>query len=237
MNAKLFATLAATATTVAISGISAPAHAFVFGTDGIQFDKDTKVDFKFLESHGSHTSALNLFEVGPGNVMTKVSSLFWETKSSDDTWKNEWKGTYGNTVASSSGVNKVSYTFKAGIQYVLGLTSKNIDGNAAGTVYSTNAFNNPAGTQQAVFGNTSTMTSLIGGGQAFVGQGSSYTTGNPFAGGGAVISFDDMGANNDKDFQDFTVKAEAVPEPLTMGGIALAGAGLSYARRRQARKA
>jgi len=56
--------------------------------------------------------------------------------------------------------------------------------------------------------------------------------GNVFS-GGSQIRFDDRGAGNDKDFNDFVVKAEAVPEPLTMGGIALAGAGLAYARRRR----
>jgi hypothetical protein len=51
--------------------------------------------------------------------------------------------------------------------------------------------------------------------------------------GGTVISFDDRGNGNDKDFQDFTVTAEAVPEPMTMTGLALGLGGLVAARRRR----
>lgn len=82
-----------------------------------------------------------------------------------------------------------------------------LDSGANGIVYSTNNLNNFA-TQQVLF------------------------SGNLFA-GGANLWFDDRGGSNDKDFNDFGVTAQAVPEPLTMGGLALAGAGLAYARRRR----
>lgn len=82
-----------------------------------------------------------------------------------------------------------------------------LDSGVNGLVYSTNNLNSSA-TQQAAF------------------------SGNLFA-GGSTIWFDDRGAGNDKDFNDFGVTAQAVPEPLTMGGLALAGAGLAYARRRR----
>ncbi len=244
MKAQFF-TLTAAAATVAISSFAAPAHAAAqsFGTNGIKFDTDTLVDFSFIESHGSYKSALNIVDVS--NLASPVASLFYEAKPSDSFatnaqgqvtggWNNEWKGTYGNAVQSSTGTNKVSFTFKAGVEYALQLVSKDMMGSNAGTLYSTSALNTATGgSQQTVFASAATISNLIGGGKPFVGKAGNYTSGNPFAPGGLALSFDDRGNNNDGDFQDFTVRAEAVPEPLTMGGIALAGAGMSLARRRQ----
>lgn len=218
---------ALTVAAVAVSSFAVPAHAFSFGTDGIKFDLDTKVDFSFVESHGAYTSALSIFE--KSNLAAPVAALFHETKASDNQWRNEWKGTFGNAVTSATGANKVSFLFKAGVDYTLGLVSGN-----AGTVYSTNSLNTQSGgSQQAVFANVSTIAQLVGGGRPFAGSSTSFTSGNPFAAGGLAISFDDRGNANDADFQDFTVRAEAVPEPLTLGGIALAGAGMTFVRRRR----
>lgn len=230
MNAKIFASLtAAAATTVALSSFAAPAQAFSFGTSGIQFDTDTTVNFNFVESHGMFTSALNIFEAS--DLTKSVAKLFWETKQSDNTYFNEWKGTFGNAVTSADGNNSASFTFKAGVSYVLGLAST-LDGNSQGTMYSTSSLNTASGgTQQAVFGNATALgNSLNTSSTSSFTQASNFTAGNPFA-GNVMIAFDDRGNGNDADFQDFIVKAEAVPEPLTMGGIALAGAGLTYARR------
>jgi hypothetical protein len=232
-----FLALTAAAATVAISGFAAPANAFTFGTDGIKFDSDTTVKFTFLQSHGSYTSALNVFEAG--NLNQSVAKLFWETKSSDDSYKNEWKGTFGNAVTSETGSKSVYFTFKGGVDYVLGLSSINIDGNSQGSVYTTTSLNASGSTQQAVFASASQIAQLVGNGQAINkdmfknGVAAGLTSGNPFASGGLALSFDDRGNANDADFQDFSVQAEAVPEPFTMGGMALAGAGISYARRRK----
>ncbi len=230
MKAQFFA-LSAIAATVAVSSLVAPAQAFSFGTNGIKFDSDTQVDFTFLESHGSYTSALNVFE--KSNLSTPVAKLFWETKGSDNGSANEWGGSFGKAVTSATGVNKATYLFKANVEYTLGLFS-----GSAGTVYSTNALNTGSGgSQQAIFGSTSQIDPLINGGKALKkGAAGNYVAGSPFAAGGAMISFDDRGGGNDADFQDFSVRAEAVPEPFTMGGIALAGAGMTFARRRQQQK-
>jgi len=64
-----------------------------------------------------------------------------------------------------------------------------------------------------------------------------FSGSDPFAPGGVTVRFDDGGAGPDGDFNDFVVRAEAIPEPLTMGGIALAGVGLLSARRLRQRKA
>ncbi|MBD2022076.1 PEP-CTERM sorting domain-containing protein [Leptolyngbya sp. FACHB-36] len=230
MNAQFLATLtAAAATTVAIASASAPAQAFQFGANGLQFDTDTTVNFTFVESHGSYQSALKIFEAG--NLGNAVASLFNEVKQSDDQWNNEWKGTFGNAVASSTGKQTVAFTFKGGVNYVLGLLS-----GENGTVYSTSGLN--SGSQQAVFASPSTLLAILNkeSTNAFKENPNGFASGNPFTSpGGVMIAFDDRGNGNDTDFQDFIVQAEAVPEPLTMGGIALAGAGLAYARRQRQR--
>jgi hypothetical protein len=40
----------------------------------------------------------------------------------------------------------------------------------------------------------------------------------------------------DNDFNDFTVEAETVPEPITMAGMALGAGGMAIAGRRRNRK-
>lgn len=227
MKSHIFIGITATAATLAIIGSANPAHAFSFGTSGIQFDTDTTVTFNFVESHGAFQSALHVFEAS--NLNKSLGQLFWETKQSDNGGANEWLGSFGNAVASASGANSASFTFKGGVAYTLGLLSgKN------GTVYSTSALNANA-TQQAVFGAKDALWSSLNKETTknFAGVGQ-YQSGNVFS-GPVLLSFDDRGNKNDTDFQDFAIQAqaEAVPEPLTMAGVALAGAGLTYVRRRR----
>jgi len=231
MNTKILSVLTATAATAALLGAAAPAHAFSFGTNGITFGQDQDVEFKFKESHGAFTSSLAIYEIN-GFALTSVKSLFAETRSSDNGSANEWKGTLGNTVLGSG---SAAFKFLANKVYTLGLSSNN------GMVYSTSGLNlNVAstGSQQAVFGAASSLWSALGKEKtnAFQAAGS-YTSGNAsLSKGGTLISFDDRGGNNDADFQDFTVSAEAVPEPITMTGLALGFGGLIAARRRRASK-
>ncbi len=228
MNTKLLTALATTAAITALLGTSAPAQAFSFGTNGITFGQDTDVNFKFKESHGAFTSSLAVYEV-KGFSLTTVANLFAETKSSDNGGANEWKGTLGNTVL---GPASVAFKFLANKVYTLGLSSNN------GMVYSTSGLNlNVAstGSQQAVFGASSSLWSALDQNTTSrFGAAGSYTNGaNSLSNGGTLISFDDRGGGNDKDFQDFTVSAEAVPEPITMTGLALGLGGLISARRRR----
>ncbi|MEG4009203.1 PEP-CTERM sorting domain-containing protein [Microcoleus sp. Pol11C1] len=227
MNTKLLSALTATAAATALFGAGAPAQAFSFGTNGITFTQDTSVKFNFKESHGMYQSALGIYQVN-NSIPSLVKSLFTETKSSDNYWDNEWKGTLGNTVLGSG---SVVFTFLANQVYTLGL-----DSDWGGSVYSTSALN--SGSQQAVFGAQSQLWDALGkettnvfqaAGQFTSGTGSLFN-------GGTLISFDDRGNNNDADFQDFAVSAEAVPEPMTMTGLALGLGGLVAARRRRASK-
>ncbi|MCZ0900586.1 PEP-CTERM sorting domain-containing protein, partial [Microcoleus sp. HI-ES] len=141
MNTKLLSALTATAAATALFSAGAPAQAFSFGASGIQFSQDTSVKFNFKESHGQFQSSLGVYSV-KDSAVSLVSTLFSETKSSDDQWENEWKGTLGNTVLGSG---SVVFTFLANQIYTLGL-----DSGYNGSVYSTSALN--SGSQQAVFG-------------------------------------------------------------------------------------
>lgn len=227
MNITFLSALTATAVATALLGAGAPAQAFSFGTNGIKFQEDTDVNFKFQESHGGYTSSFGIYSV-KDSATSLISTLFSETKSSDNGGENEWKGSLGNTVLGSG---SAVFTFLANQVYTLGLSS-----GGDGTVYSTSALN--AGSQQAVFGAASPLWNALGKETTnFFQPAGQFTDGTgSLSNGGTLISFDDRGGGNDKDFQDFTVSAEAVPEPITMTGLALGFGGLVAARRRRASK-
>ena len=230
MNTKFLSALTATAAATALFGAAAPAHAFSFGTNAIQFQNDTEVTFNFKQSYGLFTSSLGVYGVS-GGTPTFLKTLFSEVKPSDDGGANNYKGTLGNTVLDPG---KIPFRFLANTIYTLGL---NTFGYGTNIVYSTSALN--GGSQQAVFGGAGLITALsLEKTDTFQAAGQ-YTNGlGPLFNGGALISFDDRGNLNDKDFQDFTVtaQAEAVPEPMTMTGLALGLGGLVAARRRRGSK-
>jgi hypothetical protein len=229
MNTKFLSALTATAAATAMFGAAAPAHAFSFGTNGIQFENDTKIIFNFKQTYGAFTSSLGIYGVS-GGTPTLLKTLFSEVKPSDTNGANgDWKGTLGNTVL-GSGVE--TFTFLANQIYTLGLSSVGLDGSNKGTVYSTTALN--GGAQQAVFGTPNTLLPLVidaADTTTFAANPANFTSGSSVLNGGAAISFDDRGNDNDADFQDFTVTA--VPEPMTMTGLALGLGGLVAARRRR----
>ena len=239
-NSKFLSALTATAAATALFGAAAPAHAFSFGTNAIQFDKETEVTFNFRLSYGAYKSSLGVYGVN-GGTPSLLKTLFREEKSSDNGATGNWKGTLGKTVL-GSGI--ATFIFEANKTYTLGLKSVGLDGSNAGTVYSTTALNFGR-TQQAVFGSPDQLLPLVlnpPDHQKFAKNPGDYTfVGEPLfyqgANGGAAISFDDRGNRNDADFQDFTVTAYAVPEPMTMTGLALGLGGLVAARRRSSKTA
>jgi hypothetical protein len=239
MNTKFLSALTATAAATALVSAAAPAHAFSFGTNAIQFDKDTKVTFEFKQSYGAYKSDLGVYGVNGGKA-SFLETLFSEVKSSDIGAAGNWKGTVGNTVL--NGI--ATYTFIANQIYTLGLSSVGLDGSNAGTVYSTSALNvNSGGSQQAVFGKPNELLPLViepPDKKIFAANPGDFTSGGSLFKEGVAISFDDRGNGADADFQDFTLtalaEAEAVPEPMTMTGLALGLGGLVAARRRRSSK-
>ena len=226
MNTKFLSALTATAAATALFGATAPVQAASFGTGGISFETDQEVNFRFVGTQGAFKSTLAIYEVN-NSTLTPVQTLFEEIKASDNGPADEWRGTLGNTVLGSG---QVAFTFLANKIYTLGLISV---GGAGSQVYSTSAFNS-GGTQQAVFGGVTLLTSLNKETTNTFQAAGQFTNGlGALFNGGASISFDDRGNDTDKDFQDFTVAAEAVPEPMTMTGLALGLGGLVAARRRR----
>ncbi|QIZ73608.1 DUF4114 domain-containing protein [Oxynema aestuarii AP17] len=201
-------------------GVAAPAQAFMFGTDGISFEKDTEVRFNFSQTHGAFTSALKVFEVNSNSLGSAVATLFQEANGSDNGSANGFLGTASNLVGSAT----QSFTFLAGKVYTLGLTST-YNGNNITPVYSTSSLNRN-GSQQTVFGSGGNPEAVA------LSNAGDFSAADPF-GGPISLSFEDIIGGGDNDFNDFTVTAEAVPEPFTIGGMALGAAGLAIARRRR----
>jgi hypothetical protein len=226
MNTKFLSALTATAAATALFGPAVPAQAASFGTGGITFEKNTEIIFTFKETHGKNQSSLGIYQVN-NSIPSLVKTLFTEIKKSDNGAANEYLGSLGNTVL---GTGKVSFTFLANTIYTLGLESA---GYFKTFVYSTSALNS-GGTQEAVFGGVTLGNALVLEKTDTFQAAGQYKNGlGPLFNGGALISFDDRGNANDKDFQDFTVTAEPVPEPMTMTGLALGLGGLVAARRRR----
>jgi hypothetical protein len=228
MNTKFLSALTATAAATALFSAAAPAQAATFGTGGISFANDTAVKFNFLGSRGMFQSSLAVYEVD-NSTASLVQTLFSEIKRSDNGRDNEWRGTLGNTVLGGEQV----FTFVANKIYALGLESDN------GTVFSTSTLNTGSGgSQQAVFGAPSLWNQINVGTTTPFASAAGFTDGlSALFGGGSLISFDDRGNGRDSDFQDFTVTAQAVPEPMTMTGLALGLGGLVAARRRRSKTA
>jgi len=227
MNTKFLSALTATAAATALFSAAAPAQAATFGTGGISFATNTSVKFSFRETHGMNQSSLGIYSVND-SIASLVAPLFAESKKSDNGPLNEWRGTLGNAV---KGPGEVVFTFLANQIYTLGL-----DSGSQGIVYSTSGLNRKE-RQQAVFGPESLADELTLESTSRFQAAGNFTNGlSNLFGGGALISFDDRGNGDDKDFQDFTVSAEAVPEPMTMTGLALGLGGLVAARRRRGSK-
>lgn len=227
MKKQLIAGLSV-ATIASILSVSNPASAFSFsfGTNGIRFDRDTTVKFTFVKSQGKAQSTLGVFDATGTNLL---ATLFEEKAPADlgsPTWgPDAWLGTAANL----TGPSTVYFTFLANTTYTLGLFGT-LDGAPMPTMFSTSSLND-GNSQQAVF-DSAGGAELV----SYSGIASSKQSGNPFA-GPVLISFEDIlggyWGENGGDFNDFTIQAEAVPEPLTMGGLVLGGAWLAYNRRRR----
>lgn len=234
-----------------------PARAFMFGSTGIQFDRDTNINFTFDQSHGAYQSSLWVAQAQTGvNGYSNITRLFYEFKPSDNGSADEWKGTFGNSVSSNNGSPTQTFTFLQDRVYALLLWSDSGSGKQFEQYASSSTFmNSPewfsantqfrrddcvvAGCQQAVFGefalnpgSPDSFTSINGGKGPE--QYSSLTMAQLAQ--GTKISFDDAGGGNDRDFQDFTVSAEQAPEPVTVFGTMLGIGALAAARGKKKRQ-
>ena len=254
-------TVASLATTMLLS-ICTPVRAFMFGTSGIKFNKNTDVNFKFQKSNSSNQSRLLVAEALPENIgYNNVAILFKEkTKPSDNGSANNWEGTFGNAVTSENGSRTQTVTFREKETYALLLWSHTGTDQQAEKYVSSSTFMNSIdwfppdsefrrddcpveGCQQAVFGDVNLN---------YDAKDSSFSTANggkgpeqfqsvtmPELAEGTTIAFDDGQGGNDGDFKAFTVTAqlvpEPVPEPVTVFGTMVGIGALAAARRKKKR--
>ena len=95
--------VASLATTILLS-ICTPVRAFMFGTSGIQFDRDTNINFTFQTSHGAYQSSLWVAQLDSDNTYyDSIARLFYEIQPSDNGSANEWEGSFGTAVTSDNG--------------------------------------------------------------------------------------------------------------------------------------
>ncbi|MEG4073609.1 PEP-CTERM sorting domain-containing protein [Microcoleus sp. Pol14C2] len=252
-------TVVSLATTMLLS-ICTPVRAFMFGTGGIQFDRDTKIDFRFNNSRSPYQSSLWVAQAESGNNgYTNIARLFYETKPSDNGSANNWEATFGNAVTSDNGSITQTFTFLQDQIYALLLWSDTGTGKPFEQYVSSSTFmNSPqwwaagtqfrreeclvAGCQLAVFGdfmldyNSSDSFANVNGGKGPE-QFSSLAMAE--LANGKQISFDDAKPGTELDFKDFTVSAELVsepvPEPLTVFGTIVGIGALAAARRKKKR--
>jgi hypothetical protein len=226
--------VASLATTILLS-ICTPVRAFMFGTSGIQFDRDTNINFTFQASHGAYQSSLWVAQADSDNTgYSSIARLFYEIQRSDNGSANEWKGSFGTAVTSDNGSITQSFTFLQDQIYALLLWSDSGTGEQFEQYVSSSTFmNSPewsaadnnfrrydclvTGCQQAVFGNfmlddnsSNSFTNINGGNGPE--QYSSVTMTQLAQ--GIQISFDDAGGY-DLDFQDFALSAQLAPETTT----------------------
>lgn len=236
MNLQRQILTAATATLVGLVS-TVPAQAFSFGTGGIQFDKDTIIKFTFQRSGGYFLSKFGVVEVGDKNKLGSANFLFEEARRSDTgTSKNDYYGSCEGGVLAGSCI--AEFTFKKDKLYSFFLDN----GKEGRTVYSTTALNTaPTYGQQAKFFKASNVSEsdIKAGGAARLdttlakSQGENFATLNTTA----LIGFEDVGSqgtSSDRDYNDFLVSATPVPEPATLGSLALVGGAVAMYRRRKA---
>ena len=228
----------------------------MFGTSGIQFDRDTSINFTFNQSQGLYQSSLWVAQSRGTNIgYDNVSRLFNETKPSDNGSANKGEGTFGNAVTSADGKITQSFTFLKDQIYALLLWSDTGTGKPFEQYVSSSTFMNSSlwfaadtkfsrieclttGCQQAVFGDfdlnykSSNPFTTVNNGKGPE-QFQSATTEQ--LANGTKIAFDDGSKGNDPDFQNFSLSAELVPEPVTVFGTMLGIGALAAARGKKKR--
>ncbi len=229
---KCLLSAAAAAATV-VGAVSSPAQAFSFGPGGIRFDRDTTVDFSFIESHGYFRQRFGVQEIGGART-----NLMWETTRSDNnSWANDWQGTCGSALLNCN----ASFTFKAGKSYSLFLDAIDDFGGTYVLGEAVKFFNAPEAA--TVLADTS-YRDYNRSPNSLLSRTAGTNNANPFA-APVLIAFEDYGLRNNAsddhvDYNDFMLTAQAratVPEPATLAGLGVVVGGFGFARRRRVHQA
>ncbi len=233
-------------TTLAVAAVPAQAFNLQPNSDGtIMFDKATKVDFTFLESHGMFRSDFLVYntQTNQSNILFSENRPGYDRPGSDA--NGDWLGTCGVTVTPAPCTTW--YMFDAGVKYKFSLTAPQ-----GKTEYTAAAGTFDEGVAIAP------ITTLTGPMPGFISDADVYnrstvgpTTIKSQPGGfGNVVNwgfqkldtskYDFFVAINDShkvdgDIQDFIVGAEVkdVPEPTALGGLGLVAGAMTFLRRRK----
>lgn len=220
-----------------------PINSDRFGINGIKFEEDKTLEFTFTKSQGHAISQLGIFEL-QDNIPVLVKSLFEEKDIADPEYQahapngvpeNTWLGTAKNLKGAATN----TFTFLANKIYTLGLLG-NDWGKELTPVFSTSSLNK-GGFQFAAFGSQGGKE-----GENYESSAQNYQSAMGLLNSGKSVSiaFNDLtlwqGENNpywkdDRDFNDFVVSAQEVPEPISIAGMTLGILGAIYTRRRRFR--
>jgi hypothetical protein len=201
---------------------SAPLSGFPYKAKEFSFTKDTQIKFSVLNPTGlgSRGQALSSFGflTAPVNGIGAFSTIFGEQKAYDTgstDRKNDWLGTCGKAI---SGACEVTVKFKAGMNYLLAL---NTDGATHFGVGAMNSFTFNRVSDQ-FYPKAGTFDTVSETGALFIGMEDGL--------------YQQRGTRQNYyyDYQDWVVKAEAVPEPATLAAMGMVAGGMLLARRRNA---
>lgn len=197
---------------------AAPLSAFPYKATEFSFTKDTRVKFSVLNPTGLGSRGQLMSSFGylaPVKGVTEFLDIFKEIKAYDPgstDRKNDWLGTCGKALGDTC---ESTIRFKAGVKYQL-------------------ALNTDQGVHFGV-GALDTFTFNAVSDQFYPKSGKFVTVSQP---GALFIGMEDgqykqSGKKFYYDYQDWVVKAEAVPEPTTLAGLGMVAGGMLLARRRK----
>nr|WP_290227523.1 PEP-CTERM sorting domain-containing protein [Trichocoleus desertorum] len=231
--------LVAVAAMTALVSVCAPAQAFSFlgatsnANGSFSFAKKTTVQFDFFASHGAYQSNFNVY----GSSKNFLETLFKEEVARDplpgskpDYNKNDSKGTCGITVLPVP--CQATYTFSKGVSYFLGLTAKDLTAQP-GKQDQPTVFTDPAETSFNFISDNEDFDYYTN----FKGKLSQRAKETLTAASGTTLIAVNDSWSGDRDYNDFIVTAESVPEPGTIGALLGVGALGFMGRRRKAGQA
>jgi hypothetical protein len=217
------------------NGLAAPISNIPYQTSAFTPAQDLKVRFSIqmdgLGSRGMGLSSFGYFLPDQGE--SSFVSIFSETLAYNPGARahtNDWLGTCGVAI---TGLCEVLVTFRAGITYQLGLLSQGLStfGLGANDSYTFNAVSDQfydTKSRQYNAAHSSQFVTVSQGGALFIGmEDGEFVQTKASRTNPATYYYD---------YQDWVVKAEAVPEPATLAGLGIVGGGLILSRRRKSKQ-
>lgn len=217
------------------NGLAAPISQIPYQTSAFTPSQDLKVKFSVqmdgLGSRGMGLSSFGYFLPGQGEA--SFVSIFSETtpyNTGARAHTNDWLGTCGGAI---TGLCEVLVTFRAGTSYQLGLLSQGLRTFGLGVMDSytfdavSDQFYDPTSRQYNA-AHSSKFVTVSQEGMLFIGmEDGEFVQTKASRTNPATYYYD---------YQDWVVKAEAVPEPATLAGLGIIGGGLILSRRRKSKQ-